>query len=131
MTIQDPIADMLVRIKNAQKAGFKSVEMPSSTIKVAIANVLKEEGYIIDYSVKSHGNKAALSILLKYFHGKPVIAELLRVSKSSLRIYKGCEDLPKVKNGLGIAIISTSQGLMTDQTARARRLGGEIICCVA
>ena len=126
----DPIADMLTQIRNGQLARKKAVSMPSSKVKKAIAAVLKEEGYIIDYQV-SESVKPTLTITLKFFDGKPVIAELKRVSRPGLRIYKSHTDLPKVVGGLGIAIVSTSQGLMTDHKARANAQGGEILCYVS
>jgi small subunit ribosomal protein S8 len=128
----DPIADMLVRIKNAAAVGKQTVKMPSSTIKVAIAGVLKAEGYIADSRVtKTENNKAELEVVLKYFEGKPVIDTLKRVSRSGLRHYRGKDELPKVLNGLGIAIISTSKGIMTDSQARQQGVGGEVLCFVA
>lgn len=132
MSMTDPIADMLVRIKNALAVGKKTVKMPSSKTKLAIAAVLKNEGYIADSRVTSvENNKAELEIVLKYYEGKPVIERLERVSRSSLRQYRGKDALPKVLNGLGIAIISTSKGIMTDRQARAEGVGGEVICLVA
>lgn len=130
MSMNDPIADMLTRIRNAQAANKTSVSMPSSKSKIAIAAVLKDEGYIIGYRVES-GTKPILTVDLKYYQGKPVIAQLQRVSRPGLRQYKGKEDLPKVLGGLGIAIVSTSKGLMTDRAARAAGHGGEVICYVA
>jgi small subunit ribosomal protein S8 len=130
MSMNDPIADMLTRIRNAQAANKKSVGMPSSKTKCAIAGVLKDEGYIADYRVES-GAKPVLTVQLKYHEGKPVIAQLQRISRPGLRQYKGKDDLPKVIGGLGIAIISTSKGLMTDRAARAAGHGGEVICYVA
>jgi len=132
MSMTDPIADMLVRIKNAAAVGKQTVKMPSSTIKVAIAGVLKAEGYIADSRVtKTENNKAELEVVLKYFEGKPVIDTLKRVSRSGLRHYRGKDELPKVLNGLGIAIISTSKGIMTDSQARQHGVGGEVLCFVA
>jgi len=131
MSMTDPIADMLVRIKNAQAVGKPTVTMPSSKIKRAIADVLKEEGYILDVRLNNPGAKPELEIALKYYQGKPVIEQLQRASRSSLRAYRGKNDLPKVLGGLGIAIISTSQGVMTDHQARAAGVGGEVICLVA
>lgn len=131
MSLQDPISDFLTRIRNGQAANKKSVTGPSSKIKVAIAKVLKDEGYIADYSVKADGNKSDITVMLKYFHGKPVIAELQRASKPSLRVYKGKDDLPQVLGGLGIAIISTSKGVITDRQAREAGTGGEVLCFVA
>src|SRR5690554_1774939 len=130
MSMQDPIADMLTRIRNAQMAEKKSVSMPSSNLKVAIAKILVEEGYVGSYQVDPAGKKPVLNIELKYFNGKPVIERIERVSRPSLRIYKSAKDLPQVSSGLGAAIISTSKGLMTDRQARAENIGGEIICNV-
>lgn len=129
MSMQDPIADMLTRIRNAQMVGKTSVTMPSSKLKKAIAQVLKEEGYIVGFSA-TNGTKCELSLELKYFEGKPVIAELDRVSRPGLRSYAGKGEIPTVRGGLGIAIVSTSQGVMTDRAARAAGVGGEIICTV-
>ncbi|MEJ5207805.1 MAG: 30S ribosomal protein S8 [Lysobacteraceae bacterium] len=131
MSMTDPIADMLVRIKNAAAVGKTTVKMPSSKVKLAIANVLKDEGYITDARVINPGPKPELEIALKYYQGKPVIERLQRASRSSLRAYRGKNDLPKVLGGLGIAIISTSKGIMTDHQARAAGVGGEVICLVA
>ncbi len=132
MAMSDPIADMLTRIRNAQMAEKAAVVMPSSKVKVAIAAVLKDEGYVEDYAVKeSAGNKATLEIALKYYAGRPVIERIERVSKPGLRIYKGSEDIPRVMNGLGIAIVSTPKGVMTDRKARATKVGGEVLCIVA
>ena len=132
MSMTDPIADMLVRIKNAAAVGKPTVKLPSSKIKVAIANVLKDEGYIVDLRVTpAENNKAELEIVLKYYEGKPVIETLKRVSRSGLRNYRGKDALPKVLNGLGIAIISTSKGIMTDSQARLQGVGGEVLCIVA
>jgi Ribosomal protein S8 len=128
--MQDPIADMLTRIRNGQSAGKVSVAMPSSKQKVAIANLLKEEGYIVDYKVSGE-TKVELEIELKYFQGKPVVELIQRVSRPGLRIYKKRDELPKIMNGLGIAIVSTSKGVMTDRAARKAGMGGEIICYVA
>jgi small subunit ribosomal protein S8 len=123
---------MLTRVRNAQLAEKATVAMPSSKLKVAIAEVLKEEGYIDGYSVVSaEGGKATLEIGLKYYSGRPVIEKIQRVSRPGLRIYKGSSDIPKVMNGLGIAIVSTSKGLMTDRKARANGIGGEVLCVVA
>ncbi|HLT92612.1 MAG TPA: 30S ribosomal protein S8 [Woeseiaceae bacterium] len=131
MSMTDPIADMLTRIRNGQKARKVSVSMPSSRAKVAIARVLKDEGYIADYSTTENGGKVDLTIELKYFEGKPVIEEIRRVSKPGLRIYRGREKLPKVQGGLGVAIVSTSAGVMSDRQARERGIGGEVICVVS
>jgi len=129
MSMQDPIADMLTRIRNAQMVGKASVAMPSSKLKKSLAAVLKEEGYIGEIS-ESEGVKKELTIELRYFEGKPVIAEIDRYSKPSLRAYSGKDDLPKVRSGLGVAIISTSKGVMTDRAARAAGVGGEVLCTV-
>ena len=131
MSMSDPIADMLTRIRNAQLAEKGSVTMPSSKVKVAIANVLKAEGYIDDVRVASNEGKASLELVLKYYAGRPVIERIERVSKPGLRIYKGFNDIPRVMNGLGIAIVSTPKGVMTDRKARASKLGGEVLCVVA
>lgn len=130
MSMQDPIADMLTRIRNGQSAAKVSVAMPSSKQKVAIAQLLKEEGYIADYKV-SGDTKAELEVELKYFQGKPVVELIQRVSRPGLRIYKKRGELPKIMNGLGIAVVSTSKGVMTDRAARKAGMGGEIICYVA
>jgi len=131
MSMTDPIADMLVRIKNAAAVGKQTVKMPSSKTKVAIATVLKNEGYIGEFEVTAHGAKSELSIELKYYEGRPVIERLQRVSRSGLRHYRGKDALPKVLNGLGIAIVSTSKGIMTDSQARHNGVGGEVLCFVA
>ena len=132
MAMCDPIADMLTRIRNAQLAEKASVSMPSSKLKVDIAAVLKDEGYVEDFAVRqSEGNKTNLDIALKYYAGRPVIERIERVSKPGLRIYKGCEDIPRVMNGLGVAIVSTPKGVMTDRKARATKVGGEVLCIVA
>ena len=132
MSMSDPISDMLTRIRNAQLAEKHTVAMPSSKLKVAIAAVLKDEGYVDGFSViKGEGGKATLEIGLKYYSGRPVIEKIQRISRPGLRIYKGSEDIPKVMNGLGIAIVSTSKGLMTDRKARANGIGGEVLCVVA
>ncbi|GIU20425.1 MULTISPECIES: 30S ribosomal protein S8 [Shewanella] len=130
MSMQDPIADMLTRIRNGQAAKHVSVKMPSAKLKIAIAKMLKEEGYITDYAVADEA-KPELEITLKYFQGQPVVETIQRVSRPGLRIYKGKNDLPKVMGGLGVAIVSTSKGLMTDRTARQNGMGGEVICYVA
>jgi SSU ribosomal protein S8P len=132
MSMTDPIADMLVRIKNAAAVGKPTVKMPSSKTKVAIADVLKDEGYIAGHRVNDlGGGKAELVVDLKYFEGKPVIETLQRVSRSGLRQYRGKSELPKVLGGLGIAIVSTSKGIMTDAAARQQGVGGEVLCFVA
>ena len=130
MSLSDPIGDMLARLKNSQKRNHKKIELPSSKFKAKIAEILKSEGYIIDYEVKSEQNKANLSISLKYSSGSPVISSIERVSKPGRRIFSSAESLPKVNNGLGIAIISTPKGVMTDIDARKQKVGGEIICKV-
>ncbi len=129
MSMQDPLADMLTRIRNAQMAEKASVSMPSSKVKVSVAKVLKEEGYIADYAVEGD-KKPTLSIELKYYNGKPVIEQLKRVSTPGLRDYAGKASLPKVNGGLGIAIVSTNKGVMTDRAARAAGVGGEVLCTV-
>ncbi len=131
MSMSDPIADMLTRIRNAQQTNKLSVSMPASKLKGAIANVLKDEGYIEDFAVLPNDGKPLLSISLKYYAGRPVIEKIERVSKPGLRIYKGSESLPKVMNGLGVTIVSTSKGVMTDHKARAAGIGGEVLCVVA
>ncbi|GAB1595247.1 30S ribosomal protein S8 [Lysobacter claricitrinus] len=132
MSMTDPIADMLVRIKNAAAVRKQSVTLPSSKIKVAIAKVLKDEGYILDFRTAEAGpGKTELEIALKYYEGRPVIERLERFSRSSRRQYRGKSELPKVLNGLGIAIISTSKGIMTDSQARQQGVGGEVLCFVA
>ncbi|UJJ32885.1 30S ribosomal protein S8 [Halopseudomonas maritima] len=129
MSMQDPLADMLTRIRNAQMAEKSNVSMPSAKLKVAVAKVLKEEGYVAGYEVVGDV-KPTLSIELKYFEGKPVIEELKRVSRPGLRQYKSVEQLPKVKGGLGVSIVSTNKGVMTDRAARAAGIGGEVLCTV-
>lgn len=131
MSMSDPIADMLTRIRNAQRVNKNSVAMPSSKVKVAIAKVLKDEGYIDDFNVEQDGAKAELKIGLKYYVGRPVIERLERVSRPGLRVYKGRDELPNVMNGLGVAIVSTPKGVMTDRKARATGIGGEVLCYVA
>jgi small subunit ribosomal protein S8 len=131
MSMSDPIADMLTRIRNAQAVEKASVVMPSSKLKAAIAKVLKDEGYIDEFAVTEQGGKDPLTIGLKYYAGRPVIERLQRVSRPGLRVYKGRNEIPQVMNGLGVAIISTPQGLMTDRKARATGVGGEVICYVA
>jgi len=131
MSMSDPIADMLTRIRNGQQAQKVSVTMPASKLKQAIAKVLKDEGYIDDFAVRAEGKKASLDVALKYYAGQPVIERIERVSRPGLRVYKGSDDLPRVMNGLGVAIVSTPKGVMTDRAARASRVGGEVICIVA
>jgi len=129
MSMQDPMADMLTRIRNAQNAKIKSVSMDSSNMKVAVAEVLKQEGYVQEYSVDSE-IKPTLTITLKYFEGRPVIEHIKRVSRPGLRQYKGKDDIPVIKGGLGIIILSTNKGMMSDRAARAAGLGGELLCSV-
>jgi small subunit ribosomal protein S8 len=131
MSMTDPVADMLTRIRNAQLAQKPSVTVPSSKLKVAIASVLKDEGYIDDFAVRESDGKSQLDITLKYYAGRPVIERIERVSRPGLRVYKGSNDLPRVMNGLGIAIVSTPKGVMTDRRARATNVGGEVLCIVA
>ncbi len=131
MAMSDPIADMLTRVRNAQMAEKATVSMSSSKVKVAIAAVLKEEGYIEDFVVNANSGKPALEITLKYYAGRPVIERIERVSKPGLRVYKGSNDIPRVMNGLGIAIVSTPKGVMTDRKARTNNVGGEVLCVVA
>ena len=130
MSMQDPLSDMLTRLRNAQMAGKKTVEMPGSKLKAAVAQVLVDEGYVGGFSVDDSSGKSRLSVDLKYFEGKPVIAEISRVSRPSLRRYSGKGDLPSVRGGLGVAIVSTSRGVMTDRAARAAGVGGEVLCTV-
>jgi small subunit ribosomal protein S8 len=131
MSMTDPIADMLTRIRNAQLVGKNTVIMPSSKLKLAIAQVLKDEGYVDGFVRRENEGKPELEISLKYYAGEPVIEKIERVSRPGLRIYKGHDDLPKVMNGLGVAIVSTSRGVMTDRKARATGVGGEVLCIVA
>ena len=131
MSMSDPIADMLTRIRNAQTVGHAEVSMPSSKVKVAIAQVLKDEGYIDEFQVREEESRRQLRIGLKYYAGRPVIERLERVSAPGLRVYKGRDDIPRVMNGLGVAIVSTSRGVMTDRKARASGIGGEVLCIVA
>ena len=131
MSMQDPLADMLTRIRNGQAAGKSSVTMPASKLKVAIAQVLKDEGYIADFRVQDEAGKAVMSVDLKYYEGQPVIDDLQRVSRPGLRIYKSKDELPKVQGGLGVAIVSTSKGVMSDRAARAAGEGGEVLCYVS
>ena len=131
MSMSDPIADMLSRIHNAQATSKKTVSMPTSKIKVGIAGVLRDEGYVLDYSVQDNDGKPQLEIVLKYYQGRPVIDRLKRVSRPGLRCYRGKNDMPRVMGGFGIAIVSTSSGIMTDKRARAEGFGGEVLCVVA
>ncbi|MCA0174786.1 MAG: 30S ribosomal protein S8 [Proteobacteria bacterium] len=131
MSMSDPIADMLTRIRNAQAVEKASVQMPASKLKVAIAQVLKDEGYIDAFSIKQDGSKRELDIALKYYAGRPVIERIERVSRPGLRIYRGSSAIPQVMNGLGVAIVTTPKGVMTDRKARADGVGGEVLCYVA
>jgi len=131
MSMTDPIADMLTRIRNGQKARKVSVSMPASTVKVAVANVLKDEGYIGKFETSGEGASKSLSVELRYFEGKPVIENVKRISKPGLRVYRSKDELPKVLGGLGIAVVSTSAGVMSDRQARAQGVGGEVICIVS
>jgi small subunit ribosomal protein S8 len=131
MSMNDPIADMLTRIRNGQRSEKSSVAMPSSKLKVSIAQVLKDEGYIEDFAVRDVEGKPVLEVRLKYYAGRPVIERIDRVSRPGLRIYRGSAEIPKVMNGLGVAIVSTSKGVMADRKARAAGVGGEILCVVA
>jgi len=130
MSMSDPIADLLTRIRNAQMVAKATVTVPASNIKVAIAQVLKDEGYIEDFAVRENEGKPFIEIGLKYYAGKPVIEKIERVSRPGLRIYKGRDDIPRVMNGLGVAIVSTSRGVMTDRRARDSGVGGEVLCIV-
>lgn len=130
MSMQDPLSDMLTRIRNAQLAGKSNVEMPGSKLKAAVAQVLQDEGYIVGFTASSDSGKPRLAVELKYFQGKPVIAEIDRVSRPGLRRYSAKDELPSVREGLGVAIISTSRGVMTDRAARAAGVGGEVLCTV-
>jgi small subunit ribosomal protein S8 len=131
MSMSDPIADMLTRIRNAQMVEKTKVAMPSSKLKAAIAQVLKDEGYIDGFAINEASGKSELEISLKYYAGRPVIERIERVSRPGLRVYKGRHDIPKVMNGLGVAIVTTPQGVMTDRKARAAGIGGEVLCYVA
>jgi small subunit ribosomal protein S8 len=131
MSMSDPIADMLTRIRNAQMVEKSTVSMPASKVKTAIAQVLKDEGYIDGFQIKTADGKSELEIALKYYAGRPVIERIERVSKPGLRIYRGRDALPQVQNGLGVAIVTTPKGVMTDRKARATGVGGEVLCYVA
>jgi small subunit ribosomal protein S8 len=131
MSMTDPIADFLTRIRNGQRSGKPEVGMPASRIKLALAKVLKEEGYIDDFAVVDDAGKSTLTVRLKYYQGRPVIDRLERVSRPGLRVYKGKDDLPRILGGMGVAIISTSRGVMTDREARAGGHGGEVLCIVS
>ncbi len=130
MSMQDPLADLLTRVRNAQMAGMASVSMPSSKVKVALIEVLKSEGYVGDFEVHEVDGHKQLTVGLKYHQGRPVIEELKRASRPGLRFYAGKDELPKVRGGLGVAIVSTSKGVMTDRAARAAGVGGEVLCTV-
>src|SRR4051812_15900421 len=131
MSMTDPIADFLTRIRNGQLSGKPEIAAPSSRIKLALAKVLKDEGYIEDFAVDGDAKKPTVKVRLKYYQGRPVIERLERVSRPGLRVYRGRDDIPRVMNGLGVAIVSTSRGVMTDRKARADGLGGEVLCIVA
>ncbi len=131
MSMTDPIADFLTRIRNGQAAGRAQVDLPSSKVKLALAQVLKDEGYIDDFSTQTEDGKITLSVTLRYYQGKPVIDRLDRVSRPGLRVYKGKDELPSILGGLGVAIISTSKGVMSDRQARAQGHGGEVLCIVS
>ncbi len=131
MSMSDPIADLLTRIRNAQMVSKPTVSLPSSKVKIAIAQVLKDEGYIDGFRVKQDGGKTELEIALKYYAGRPVIERIERVSRPGLRVYKGRDAIPQVQNGLGVAIVTTPKGVMTDRKARASGVGGEVLCYVA
>ncbi len=131
MSMSDPIADMLTRIRNAQSVAKAAVTMPSSKLKVAIAQVLKDEGYIDDFAIRDNEGKHELEVALKYYAGRPVIERIERVSRPGLRIYKGRDAIPQVMNGLGVAIVTTPKGVMTDRKARQTGVGGEVLCYVA
>ena len=131
MSMSDPIADMLTRIRNAQAADKAEVKIPASKMKLAIAELLKSEGYVADVSTSGEGSERSITVKLKYFEGKPVIESVSRVSRPGLRIYKAASEIPKVRSGLGVAIISTSKGIMTDRAARSAGVGGEVLCVVA
>lgn len=130
MSMQDPVADMLTRIRNAQAMGIQTVRSPYSNLKSEILRVLKEEGFIQDFEVVANGNKKDLQVSLKYYGGLPVIAKIDRVSRPALRVYRGYDEIPLVLGGSGIAIVSTPQGVMSDKTARAKKVGGEVLCTV-
>ena len=130
MSMQDPVADMLTRIRNAQAMGIKTITMPYSNVKNDMLKVLQDEGYVGQYEVISNGNKKDISVELKYFQGRPVIDSIKRISKPSLRVYRGCNDLPTVRGGFGIVIVSTPKGVMSDRAARAQQVGGEVLCTV-
>lgn len=130
MSMQDPIADMLTSIRNAQQMGIREVMLPYSQFKIEILTILKNEGFIESFQMTTEGNKKNISIVLKYYQGSPVIEKIKRISRPALRVYRNCDELPSVRGGLGIAIVSTPYGVMTDKTARAQRVGGEVVCTV-
>ena len=130
MSMQDPVADMLTRIRNAQAMGIKKVRLPHSNLKTQILGVLKQEGFIEEFNVLVTGNKKDLDIALKYYQGRPVIEKIKRISRPALRIYKGHDQISPIRGGLGISIVSTPQGVMSDKSARANKIGGEILCTV-
>ena len=130
MSMQDPVADMLTCIRNAQAVGAKQIRMPHSQLKKAILSVLKKEGYVEDFSVVTDDAKKNIEVSLKYYQGRPVIEKIKRISRPGLRVYKRCDELPLVRGGMGIAIISTSKGVMADKEARHQRMGGEVVCTV-
>lgn len=130
MSMQDPVADMLTCIRNAQLMGIQKVRFPHSNLKIEILSVLQQEGFVDGFEVVTADNKKDIKVTLKYFQGRPVIEKISRVSKPALRIYRGYDDLPVVRGGLGIAIVSTPKGVMTDKTARAQKVGGEVLCTV-
>lgn len=130
MSMQDPVADMLTRIRNAQSMGIMSVSMPFSNLKTAMLKVLQDEGFIEAFSVKENNQKRDIEVTLRYYQGRPVIEKIQRVSRPALRVYRGSAELPTVRGGMGIAIISTPQGVMTDKAARAQNVGGEVLCTV-
>ncbi|OGT35841.1 MAG: 30S ribosomal protein S8 [Gammaproteobacteria bacterium RIFCSPHIGHO2_12_FULL_37_14] len=130
MSMQDPIADMLTSIRNAQKMGIREVTLPYSRFKTEILAILKSEGFVEEFNVLTTGNKKDITVALKYYQGSPVIEKIKRISRPALRVYRDCDQLPVVRGGLGIAIVSTPRGVMTDKTARAQRVGGEVLCTV-
>jgi small subunit ribosomal protein S8 len=130
MSMQDPVADMLTCIRNAQAMGIEKVKLPHSTLKKEMLSILKEEGYIADFEVTEASKKKDLQVFLKYYQGRPVIEKITRISRPALRIYKGYDDLPLVRGGLGIAIVSTPKGVMSDKSARSQKVGGEVLCTV-
>ena len=130
MSMQDPVSDMLTRIRNAQMMGIQKVLMPHSNLKEEILKVLREEGYVGEFETIESDNKKQLQVLLKYYQGSPVIAKIDRVSRPALRVYKGYDQIPLIRGGLGIAIVSTPKGVMSDKAARAQKIGGEVLCTV-